>query len=85
MELVNKKNYDIYNKVYNSLKDAHDYPNTNLVRLTKWFLNKKGKILDYGFGYAENSIFLANSGYSVYGTEISKKIIKFAKKKTKLK
>ena len=85
MDLVNKKNYEIYNKVYNSLKDSHDYPNTNLVRLAKWFLNSKGKILDYGFGYAENSIFLANNGYMVYGTEISKKIISYAKKKSNLK
>lgn len=85
MELVNKKNYKVYNKVYNSLKDAHDYPNTNLVRLSKWYLSKKGKILDYGFGYGENSIFLANNGYSVYATEISKKIINYAKRKSKIK
>ena len=27
MKLVDEKNYNIYNKVYNSLKDAHNYPN----------------------------------------------------------
>jgi len=85
MKLVDEKNYNIYNKVYNSLKDAHNYPNTNLVRLAKWYLNKKGKILDYGFGYGENSIFLANNGFSVFSGEISKKIIKYAKKKSKIK
>ena len=85
MKLVDKKNYNSYNRVYNSFKDAHNYPNTNLVRLDKWFLKKKGKILDYGFGYAENSIYLANNGYSVSGGEISKKIINYAKKKSTIK
>lgn len=85
MKLIDKKNFSVYNKVYSSFKDAHNYPNTNLIRLEKWFLGKKGKILDYGFGYAENSIFLANNGYTVFAGEISKKIITYAKKKTSIK
>ena len=79
MKLVDEKNYNICNKVYNSKEGlanyAHNYPNTNLVRLVKWYLDKKGKILDYGSGYGENSIFLANNGFSVFSGEISKKII----------
>ncbi len=87
MSLVQKKNYDVYNSVYKCMDDAHEFPNTNLVRLQKWFLeNSVPKILlDYGFGYAENSIFLAKKGYKVYAGEISKDAISFAKKKIKKK
>ena len=88
MKIVNLKNNIIYNKVYNSketMKDSHEYPNINLVRLQKWFLNKNGKVLDHGFGYCENSIHLANENYKVYGLEISKKLINYAIKKTSKK
>lgn len=84
MSLIQKKNYDVYNSVYKCMDDAHEFPNTNLVRLQKWFLEDKKPniLLDYGFGYAENSIFLAKKGYKVYAGEISKDAISFAKKKT---
>ena len=85
MNLINKKNYKVYNKVYSSLKDAHDYPNTNLVRIVRWRLDRGGKLLDYGFGYGENSIFLSNEGYDVYAAEISKKIINYATDKSRKK
>ena len=84
MKILNLQNYNTYNKVYNSIKDAHKYPNINLVRLEKWFLKKRGKILDHGFGYCENSIHLAKEGYKVYGTEISKKLVNFALRKIKI-
>jgi len=85
MTLVDKKNFDVYNSIYKCMDNAHDYPNTNLVRLEKWFLKgkKNNKILDYGFGYGENSIFLSLKGYSVFGTEISKEVISFLRKKLK--
>ena len=38
--------------------DVHEFPNTNLVRLEKWFLNgKKRQSIGLWFGYGENSIF----------------------------
>ena len=69
------------------MDDAHEFPNTNLVRLEKWFLNgkKNDKVLDYGFGYGENSIFLNSKGYSIFGAEISKNVISYLKKKLKRK
>ena len=87
MALVEKKNFEVYNSVYECMDDAHEFPNTNLVRLEKWFLRgkNKNKVLDYGFGYGENSIFLSSKGYNVFGTEISKNVISFLKKKLKKK
>ena len=37
MKFIEKGNYNICNAIYKNFKDAHDYPNTNLVRLDKWF------------------------------------------------
>ena len=88
MTLVEKKkNFKVYNSVYECMDDAHEFPNTNLVRLEKWFLNgkKNDKVLDYGFGYGENSIFLNSKGYSIFGAEISKNVISYLKKKIKKK
>ena len=33
MTLVEKKNFKVYNSVYECMDDAHEFPNTNLVRL----------------------------------------------------
>ena len=38
------------------MDDAHEFPNTNLVRLEKWFKWKKRQSIDYGFD-RENSFF----------------------------
>ena len=85
MSLVEKKNFKVYNSVYDCMDDAHEFPNVNLVRLEKWFLKggKNSKVLDHGFGYGENLIFLSSKGYNVYGTEISKKVISFLRNKIK--
>ena len=88
MSLVEKKNFKVYNSVYDCMDDAHEFPNVNLVRLEKWFLKggKNFKILDHGFGYGENSIFYPQKGYKVYGTEISKRSnYLFKRKKLKKK
>ena len=41
MKLVNSTNLKTYNKIYRSMDAEHFYPNTNLVRLEKWFFFQK--------------------------------------------
>lgn len=87
MKFIEKQNYNTCNEIYKDLSDAHSYPNVNLVRLDKWFLNSKksSKLLDYGCGYAENSLYFAKQGYKVHAADVSKDLISFLKKKTNIK
>ena len=87
MKIIDKTNHKTYNEaVYvKNMDGAHEYPNVNLVRLERWFLKKPGKILDYGCGYGQNSMFLAKKKYKVTATEISPKLIRWLKKKFKKK
>ena len=79
-------NVRTYNKLYQNMKHAHEYPNVNVVRLEKWFFNEKiGTILDHGCGYAENSIFFAKRGYNVIGIDVSEELIKFNRLKAHIK
>ena len=73
----NQTNIRTYNAVYQSMDHAHAYPNTNLVRLERWFLKKPGKILDHGCGYGENLIFLASRGYTVTGADVSQNLLDY--------
>jgi len=75
--LKNKLNIASYDSLYKTMEHDHEYPNTNLVRLEKWFLKKPGKILDYGCGYGENLIFLTKRGYKVHGVEINDNLLKW--------
>ena len=87
MKFIEKGNYNVCNTIHKNFKDAHNYPNTNLVRLDKWFLKKKktNKLLDYGWGYGENAFYFANEGYQVFAADVSKNLISYVKKKTRLK
>jgi len=61
----------------------HKYPNENMVRLTKWFFPKRGKVLDYGFGPGENLLHLLRIGHMVAGIEVSTEARKITEKKLK--
>ena len=67
--LVNEKNVEGFEKTYRRGQN-HLYPNENIVRLEKWFFEKEGRVLDYGFGPGENLIHLLRSGYSCSGIDI---------------
>jgi SAM-dependent methyltransferase len=78
-------NIRTYKNLYKSMEHAHAYPNTNLVRLERWFLKKPGKALDHGCGYGENLIFLTTRGYNMVGVDVSEDLIEFVKLKCHMK
>ena len=81
----NTTNIDSYKELYSSMEHDHEYPNTNLVRLTKWHLKTPGYTLDHGCGYGENLIFLTKKGFKVHGIEINNNLIKWVDLKCKIK
>lgn len=80
IKLLNENNVKRYEKTYARGTD-HKYPNENVVRLVKWYFDKGGKVLDYGFGYGENLIHLLKSGYNCSGIEVSKNAKSLVEKK----
>ena len=65
-----------------SVGDIKSYPSLELVRLEKIFFNeKKGKLLEYGFGGGPNTIHLLKCGYKVYGIDVSLSALKRTKKR----
>ena len=84
-KIVDDVNVLTYENIYKTMDHDHAYPNTNLVRLEKWFLKMPGKVLDHGCGYGENLIFLTTRGYAVTGIDISNDLIDFVKLKCKLR
>ena len=83
--LVNTDNVSTYKLMYETMKHDHEYPNTNLVRLEKWFLKTPGKVFDHGCGYGENLIFLTKRGYQVHGIDISKELLDWVDMKCRIK
>ena len=62
--------------------DIKSYPSLELVRLEKIFFNeKKGKLLEYGFGDGPNTIHLLKCGYKVYGIDVSLSALERTKKR----
>jgi len=81
MSLILKKNVKEYDRVY-SLGQNHKYPNLNLVRIQKKYLkNNSGKILDFGCGSGENSLFLSSCGYKVFSLDASNEALKIVRRK----
>ena len=90
MSLVEKKNFKVYNSVYDCMDDAHEFPNVNLARLEKWFLKgaKNSKVLDIGCSNGDllNQLKKRHKnkkGIELVGIDSEKDMIKVAKKKFK--
>jgi len=62
------QNYDEgYRKGYD-----HLYPNENILRLERWYFKTgKGRLLDHGYGFGANLIYLAERGYFVEGIDVA--------------
>ena len=64
----------------------HEFPNENIVRLERgYFKTGNGNVLDYGFGFGANSIYLAEKGYSVFGIDVAPSSIDLTQKKLEKK
>ena len=83
MKLVNSTNLKTYNKIYRSMDAEHFYPNTNLVDLKNGF-EKKDTIRPRMWLWRKQ-YFLANKGYKVRASEISKNLCNYLKLKFKKK
>jgi ubiquinone/menaquinone biosynthesis C-methylase UbiE len=86
-----KRNYHtlFYKK---EIKHEIAYPAESVIRIFKgnfpklnFKFKKKQKILDVGFGDGRHLVFFKKLGLKVYGTEVTKDIIKITKKKLKIK
>ena len=68
---VNKDNYE---KLYATKSNFLQYPANWVIGFYNTYLKTNiptGKILDYGFGSGNNSVYLMERGYDVYGTEVT--------------
>lgn len=74
-----------YNKIAEEYVQKHGYgEQLSKLSLKKFlkFLPIKAKVLDVGCGGGQDSKFLADNGCSVLGIDVSKEMIKLAKKFT---
>lgn len=69
---VNKDNYE---KLYTTKQNFLQYPANWVIGFYNTYLKQHlpvgSKILDYGFGSGNNSVYLMERGYDVYGTEVT--------------
>lgn len=75
MKMYNKINKEIYEDFYKTRKVHLEYPHNWIIHFWNMYLRKylpEGKILDWGCGSGNNSIFLIDKGYEVFGCDIAK-------------
>lgn len=81
-----KANKDNYEKLYSTKQNFLEYPANWVIGFHNTYLKKNlpsGKVLDYGFGSGNNSVFLMKKGYDVYGTEVAESSITMLKENLK--
>jgi len=82
------KIFQDYARFYDSLYKNKDYRNEAcyLEKLFKKYSSKKTKtVLDLGCGTGSHALILAKKGYKITGVDLSKKMLKIARKKAKEK
>jgi 2-polyprenyl-3-methyl-5-hydroxy-6-metoxy-1,4-benzoquinol methylase len=74
-EQMLSKNIGTFKEYYAHNKNPLRYPNEYLVRFYHSYLKNnirpRGKILDFGYGSGNNTVFLMERGYEVHGIEIA--------------
>lgn len=73
-----EQNKKYYKKLYAKEESFLQYPAGWIIRFHNMFLKKNlptGRVLDYGCGTANNSIFFIEKGYDVYGVDVSENAI----------
>ncbi len=74
--IVQKRAIEIYDTAA-KLSPLKLYPSLELVRLEKiFFKQKKGKLLEIGFGSGCNTIHMLKCGYDVYGIDVAHNALK---------
>ncbi|MFC1521685.1 class I SAM-dependent methyltransferase [Elusimicrobiota bacterium] len=79
MEMINKgeilsSNKKVYNDLYTEKKGFLRYPADWIARFHNMYLKENlptGKVLDYGCGSGNNSMFFIDKGYDVYGVDVA--------------
>src|SRR3989344_3154572 len=69
-----RQNKEYYGKLYSKNESFLQYPAGWVIRFHNMYLKShipKGRVLDYGFGTGNNSIFFMEKGYDVYGVEVN--------------
>lgn len=69
-----KNNKENYEELYSKGKNCLIYPADWVIRFHNMFMKKnlpKGRVLDFGCGSGNNSIFFIEKGYDVHGTEVT--------------
>ena len=85
-EALNKRlaeNKKHYGKLYDKKESFLRYPADWIVRFHNMYLKKNlptGRVLDYGCGTGNNSVFFLENGYDVYGTEVPENALELIKK-----
>ena len=74
MSFVDEVNKSFYDDLWRQEGLMHRYPNVNTVRCEGMYFRKNGvpgKLLDFGFGSGQESVYFAEKGYDVYALEVS--------------
>lgn len=72
--IVFRTNYSNYNLNYSRKQSFLKYPADWIIRFHDMYLKRElptGKVLDFGCGSGNNSIFFVEKGYDVYGIDIA--------------